>query len=338
MTHGLTGAGVVVPGEQEHEIAIRAAALEPELALPGSVLGAMLVRHVAIASIRVERAMRHESALAAERMRRAGDVYNDERQRMAELILAQISLDPATARRRLMAAPEGIDVLTKRLRELLEKAEPQTYVAWDEAEGNELDHCLGFKPGQAPMSRVGMLTRGIMYDHWVGLDPAEFADKTPEGRVLWAIGSIHAIITAELTTLEAHRATLDPARPEQGRAEAPERSLIDLEKEGLALRRYANAAERTIAQLLKELRLIRYEAQLKAMPPAEATETLTTMLTEIPALKDVRSELASFGSPPQSPARPASRATIESMLADPPPSFVPITVGRTPGRPRPPGS
>jgi len=228
LKHGLTGRGVVIPGEDEHEVALRVAALEDQLVPEGDILTALLVRQVAIASIRVERAYRHETALAAERMRRAADVYDDDRKAMAEQILGEIKLDPVTARRRLLAAPEGVDALLGRLRALREQAEPRSFVAWDDAEGVELDLCLGCRPGQAPLSRVGLLTRGIVYDFWEGLDPAEHAHLDFAARLHWAVGAIHTLITAEITHLEAHRASLDPERPEKGRAEAAERSLLDL--------------------------------------------------------------------------------------------------------------
>ena len=67
LKHGLTGGGVVVPGEDEHEVTIRVAALETQLVPEGDVMAALMVRQVAMASIRSECAFRHETAQAAER-------------------------------------------------------------------------------------------------------------------------------------------------------------------------------------------------------------------------------------------------------------------------------
>ncbi len=50
LKHGLTGAGVVIPGEDEHEVAIRVAALEGQLVGEGDVLGTNPVRHGVCAS------------------------------------------------------------------------------------------------------------------------------------------------------------------------------------------------------------------------------------------------------------------------------------------------
>ena len=337
LKHGLTGRGVVIPGEDEHEVALRVAALEDQLVPEGDILAALLVRQVAIASIRVERAYRHETALAAERMRRAADVYDDGRKALAEEILGEIGLDPATARRRLMAAPEGVDALLGRLRALREKAEPRSFVAWDDAEGVELDLCLGCKPAQVPASRVGMLTRGIVYDLWEGLDPAEHAHLDFEARLHWAAGEIHALITAEITHLEAHRASLDPERFEKGRAEAAERSLLDLGADGTALRRYAGASERSMLKLLKELREIRREAESKAADPAKLKEALMAPATATKLLvkQELGAELASFCPSPTRHRRPEPGAPKVSVLADGTSSYVPISVGLAPPSPAP---
>ena len=330
LKHGLTGRGVVIPGEDEHEVALRVAALEDQLVPEGDILAALLVRQVAIASIRVERAYRHETALAAERMRRAADVYDDGRKVLAEEILGEIGLDPVTARRRLMAAPEGVDALLGRLRALREKAEPRSFVAWDDVEGVELDLCLGCKPGRAPASRVQLLTRGIVYDRWEGLDPAEHAHLDFEARLHWAVGEIRTLITAEIAHLEAHRATLDPERPEKGRAEAAERSLLDLGADGTALRRYAGASERSMLKLLKELREMRREAESQAADPAKLNEALTAAAattTELPMEKGLRTDLASFCSSPTRHRRPGPDAAKVSILTDGKSSYVPISVG-----------
>ncbi len=338
LKHGLTGAGVVIPGEDEHEVANRVAALEGQLLPDGDYLGTLLVRQVAIATIRAERAYRHETAIAAERMRRAGDVFDDARLVLAREILADLHVDPVTTRRRLVAAPEGIAALVERLGALRAKAESEGFIAWDDGEGKELDLCMGQPPGQSPLSRGALLTRGIVYDHWVGLDPTEFAGLSAADRLHWAVGEIRLIIDGELANLEAQRATLDTNRAAQSRAEASERTMLDLGTPGMAIRRYAGAAERTILKMLKELRIMRYEAQLKALPPAEAAEALTTMVAEMPALKEVRDELASFCPSPRPESRPGRRAMLESMVADPTPSVVPIRVGRGPDQPGAPPS
>ena len=312
LKHGLTGGGVVIPGEDEQEVGVRVAALEAQLVPEGDVLAALLVRQVAIASIRSERAFRHETALTAERMRKAADVYDDERLTRVQQMLGEISLDPVTVRRRLLAAPEGVDALIGRLGALRVRTESTRHVAWDEEEGTELELCLGHKPGQTPLSRSALLTRGIAFDHWVGLDPADFEGMTFEARLFWAVAEVQGIIDGEIRDLEAHRAALDTTRRDRGRAEAAERSLLDLGKEGTALRRYAGAAERTIFKVLQELRSHRAEAN----PITPTAEVVTATLTEMSSNQRVMAESASFCPATSRRSDSAPRPAVGSVQVD----------------------
>ena len=338
LKHVMTGGGVVIAGEDEHEVAVREAQLGAELAPEGDAVALVLVRQMAIASIRSERAFRHETALAAERMRRAVDVFDDGRRSTADEILADLPIDPATCRRRLMTAPEGIAVLVGRLRGLAERAAPRDHVAWDEAEGAELDRCLGWRPEADLKSRVGLLTRGIVYDLWVGIDPTELGDRTAEGRVLWALDEVQAIIAAELATLEAHRATLDPAPVDRSRAEAPERALLDLGKDGTALRRYAGAAERMVFRSLAMLRQMRREAQLAATEPTGLARAMTPPTPPQTHINhQVPTESASFGPAPRSSVWAGTEGAGSLIPAGPIGADLAFTIGRAPRRSAPTG-
>ena len=344
LKHGMTGAGVVIPGEDEHEVAVRVAALEAQLVPEGDVLAALLVRQVAVASIRIERAFRHETGLAAERMRKAADVFDDERLTRAQQILGEIELDPVTVRRRLLVAPEGVAALIGRLQALRVQTDTTRFLAWDEGEGKELDQILGHRPGQAPLSRGALLTRGIAYDHWVGIDPAEFAEMDSPTRLLWAVGEVRKVIDAEIVALEEHRAKLDITRRDRDRAEAGERALLDLGKDGIELRRYAGAAERTMLKVLQELRLARAEAQertLAAAPtpgsgtdpiPVSRAEVIRVSVTEPPVRPEFGGELGSFCSEPLGELRPGSRGTVGPVAADFGASLASFAVGRGPDR------
>ena len=332
LKHGLTGGGVVIAGEDEHEVAIRVSALEAQLVPEGDVLGALMVRQVAISSIRIERAFRNETALAAERMRRAEVVFDDERLVLVQAILGDMSIDPITCRRRLLMATEGIDAMIVRLRALREQTDTSRIVLWDVPEGNELDQLLGKKPGLVPLSRVEMLTRGIAYDHWVGIDPAEFEGMEFEPRLHWAVAEVKKIIDGEIKNLETIRANLDTTRADRGRAEAGERALLDLGKEGIALRRYAGAAERTMLKVLQEMRLTRAEMQAREVSPAATAEVMQVSLTETSARSVIRGESASFCTEPRERPRPGSRGFVEVMEADPKSSFAAFSVGRGPDR------
>ena len=329
LKQGLTGDGVVIPGEDEGEVSIREAAFRDQLVDEGDALGGALVRQMAIASIRVERAFRQETALAAERMRKAPEIFDDERQVLAQQLMGEIAADPVTIRRRLIAAPEGVDALVVRLRALREQTVSTRTITWDESEGKELDQILGNLPGQVPLSRGALLTRGIAFDHWLGLDEAEFAEMDFTTRLNWAVSEVGKIIDAEIVFLLRHRASLDTTRRDRDRAEAAERQLLDLGKDGIALRRYAGAAERSMLKMLQELRLARAEAQDKAIATATQVEPTQAKTIEVVARLEVAGKSGSFCTTPGDRSPLGSRGMFE---ADPGVSFAPITIGRAPDR------
>ena len=333
LKHGLTGGGVVIPGEDEGEVAIREAAFREQLVDEGDALGGALVRQMAIASIRVERAFRFETAQAAARMRKAPELFDDARLVLTQEILSGIAIDPVTIRRRLLVAPEGVDALIERLRSLRGQTDTTRIVAWDQEEGKELDQILGNRPGQVPLSRAALLTQGIAFDHWLGLDPTEFAEMDFTTRLHWAVGEVGKIIDAEIQFLQQHRAKLDTTRRDRDRAEAAERALLDLSKDGIALRRYAGAAERSMLKMLQELRLARAEAQERAVAAALEPEPTPVKTIEVVASPSVAKKSGSFCTEPLNLSRPGPWGAIGSISADPDVSFAPVTIGRTPGRP-----
>ena len=338
LKHGLTGGGVVIPGEDEQEVTIRAAALKEQLVADGDVLGGAMVRQIAIASIRVERAFRYETAMTAERMRKAPEVFDDGRLVLVQQILGEIEIDPVTIRRRLLAVPEGIDALIGRLRALRAQTESTRLIAWEEEEGKELDQLLGNRPGQTPLSRVGLLTRGIALDHWLGLDPAEFAELDFQTRLHWAVGEVRQIIDAEIEALAQLRASLDTTRRDRDRAEAAERQLLDLSKDGIALRRYAGAAERSMLKMLQELRLARAEAKIPPPAPARAVEASRPIVTEPLPRREVRDESGSFCAGPRERSRVTSRGVMESVGVDSQASIASFSAARAPDRAGPGGA
>ena len=151
--------------------------------------------------------------------------------------------------------------------------------------------------------------------------------------MLWAVGEVGAIIAAEVARLEAYRATLDPARVEKGRAEAAERSLLDLGKEGTALRRYAGAAERAVFKAIGEIRVRRAEIATRAAEPGAMTEVLATATTtQTPHLTEFAGKSASFCPAPGPLPSPRPGGAAGSILDELGSAYVPIAAGRSPRR------
>ena len=134
-----------------------------------------------------------------------------------------------------------------------------------------------------------------------------------EVRLNWAVAEVQGIIDGAIRDLAACRASLDTTQRDRGRAEAAERSLLDLGPQGTALRRYAGAAERTMFKTLQELRSHRAEVQPATSIPAEA---LTATLTEIPTNREVTVESASFCPEPVRRADPSPPPVIGSVRTD----------------------
>ena len=184
--------------------------------------------------------------------------------------------------------------------------EAARYIAWDAEEGKELDEILGNKPEQGSRSRVDILTKGIASNHWVGLDPTDFAELSDEERTHWAVAEVGKIIDEATRNLATTRANLDTSSADRSRAEA---------------------AERTMFKTLGELRLLHAETSVQDSTPTPAPSVMKLNLTETLVLSEVPSELASFCTEPRSWPRPGSRVRDIPVFVDPNSSFASFAVG-----------
>ena len=239
LKHGLTGAGVVIPGEDEGEVARRAEGLGDELAPGGGMMAGILVRRLAALSVRAERSVRHETAATADRVRGAASAFDEGRHAEADHLFETLEQTPATNHRRLLRMPEGVDRLMGGLRKL-------------EINAGRLE----------PDAVVDPLLAGRL---------AILSGQEPELAPAWAtVADLIQGISAELARLEAHRETLDLDDLAQSRAEAGERALLDPGPEASRLRSYEAATERSIFRLVRDLRTLRSEANATAAARPEA--------------------------------------------------------------------
>ena len=117
LKHGLTGQGVVVPDEDAAEIAARFEQFQAELAGDGSATTRFLAERLAVLSVRLDRSVRHEFAATAERVRRAGEAFDQ----------AQSAIPETGAP--VVAAETGVDRRTEAQRLALVAADPATLLA-----------------------------------------------------------------------------------------------------------------------------------------------------------------------------------------------------------------
>ena len=283
LTHGLTGRGVVIPGEDAPEVDRRMTQLVRELAGDGSASSVLLAQRVAVLSVRLERSVRHESAVTSERIQQADADFVAGRQEEARRLFEA----GPTRRAELLEWPEGVDLILGALGNLRAVAIDPTPERWTEAEGGELARCLG----------VGEDLLGGEIDSIVGR------------------------IDAEVARLEAHRATLDHAAVAAGRAAAADRVLVGDDPATLRARKYEAATERGLFRILKEIRESRKSdsSSVSAEIPAELARNLAATRAELqrlgegvaPPLPPIPSpSLGSFFPEPLAPTIATAAASI----------------------------
>ena len=317
LKHGMTGAGVVIPGEDQFLVAERFEDLAAKFAPDDDPFALVLAQKAAMLWVRGERCYRHDVAATAERVRNAGAAFDETRRTEADHLFETISASPATNVRRLWAMPEGVDLLLGEYRKLRDIAGRGT---WTTDHAGYLDHCMGHRPKAVSRSRCEVLDRAIQgkFDE---LRPEDGAGLDPVARARWAKGEMVRLIDAEIALLEAHRGTLDLEAIAISRAEAGERALIATSPEALLDRKYEAATERALFRALHELKQIRRERDRKPKPtPPVMPQSQPTPPDPFPNWADLAPELASFW-PDLTPV----------VL---PPDFVPIPVTSPEPEPR----
>jgi hypothetical protein len=269
LKHGLTGSGVVVQDQDAAEVEARNQALQAELA-PQSTMGAILVRQMALLSVRMERGAKQELAAIAVRVRHAADDFDEQRIDRAEQLLEQIGDDPRGNLRRLKKMPEGVIRLGRAWKDLRADLAREPKPTWTASHLVRAAHLIGLREEDARGSRLGALSRAVWGD-FEALADNEGRGLDDDARRAWARTKLLERIDAEVAGLEAHLETLDFEMIEQDRAEAGDRALFDPSREAALARRYEAEARRGFFQALKEFRRVEAEAaereDVAASPP-----------------------------------------------------------------------
>ena len=257
LKHGLTGAGVALPGEDAAAVEERFLGLQEELA-PQTILGVYFAHQVALMTVRTQRAARQESAALASRIVHAEATWDEQRAAEADHLMGWIGVEPVAYRRKLVATPEGCDRLILALGALQDELR-KPVVEWDFNHTSKLEAYCGRRESDLPRSRGFNLARAIGGD-FSKLDlaeiPGHLADS-PEGtRRNWACDQMEETIQAEIEVIQAHRATLDHAGLALDRAGSKERALFDPGKEATLARKYEAAAARELYRALREYRAV----------------------------------------------------------------------------------
>ena len=267
LKHGLTGAGIALPTDDEAEVARRFEALEAEMN-PRSELARMLVGRVATLSLRMEHCVEHEAKCSAHRMRHAAGAFDDQRLAEVEKTLSWIATEPATHARRLRSTPEGIDRVMECLEKLKADLDHAEGARWDWTYCETLHHLMGHRRLEVPVTRVRALTEAIA-GNFKHLDSAEGAGLPDFDRQCWAAGALVKLIGEEIEELKALREGLDHETIALDRAEAPHRAMFDHSPASNLLRKYEATAERGFFRALREFREVQAETPGPTIPPDE---------------------------------------------------------------------
>lgn len=351
LQHGLAAA-VLLPTEDEGELARRVAYFQDSLAEDGDGMALLMAERIGYLSLRLKRCFERESAVGAFQAREAADAHDEERRATADHILDYIANAPATGRRRLLAMPEGVDLLLQKLADLRAVAVDGL---WTQYDGYKLDHYTGRRPSEAPASRCNALSDLLARGDAAGLRADEVAAVPPDRRREWAHAEIIKLIDAEVARLHAHRPTLDHERFARNRAEACRRAAPGSDKTQALAHRYEAAADLALDRAFRQLDAYRRDRRRAALEEraAYAAETSNRYADEplehlaAPALAPaappagldppapappapVAAGLASFGEGEAPPRRPADASEFAIGKPPAPPAADPGTAPKPP--------
>jgi len=289
-------------------------------------MGGVLVKRVAMLSVRLDRSYRREAASTSARVLGAEAAFDDARKADAEHLLRWIAAEPATNARRLMATPEGVDALIAEWERMKLDLENPHGTQWTYSHYQHADNLHGSVSGQIQASHYMAWTMALNgnYDHII---LERLAGLDDQARRDLALSRLIELVAADLARLKEHRATMDTRGVDAQRALAAEIALFDPSKEATLARKYEAATERGLYRALKELREVEAAGDMSLPGPDETA----------PEPIDEPGALASFL---PDPGRSQGGASEPFPAVDfpPPPAppgggFVPITVGRPPAGP-----
>ena len=310
LKHGLTGAGIALPGEDAAAIEAMFLQAQEEFA-PTTLAGMKLVRDVAALWVRQDRARQYEARALAARARRASIDFDQARSDRADWLLDNIEANPRAYRRALMAMPEGVDRLVDGMAMLLDDLNGAAAV-WTPAHHKRLDAIFGYRVADLPVNRPTRFSRAVMGDY-SAIGVAEIADVPAEERLAWAIEHLLDVIGAEVARLAEHRATIDPIRLAADRDDAIALESLNPGKDGALAQRYLAAAARDLSRALRDLHHVEScygtETDPIADPDPEVEADPTPENGSDPVVPEsVAPPLASFGgsTPVAPPAAPGA--------------------------------
>ena len=249
--HGLTGAGVALPSEDAALVEQRFLTLQEEM-VPSNLASHLLIRQMALSSVRIERAAQQESAALASKVRNAAFEFDLARLKEVDRLFEEIEACPGDYRRRLLAQPEGVDKLIEAFASARDQLRTKAYLCWDREGNKRIEALWGGTFGSFPFTRTDTLMAALR-DEFVNMTESELAEhRGKKERREFARVELIRLIELELTKLATIRANLNLEALEQDRAGAADRALFDPEPAAILARKYEAAATRSFFRALRD--------------------------------------------------------------------------------------
>ena len=253
--HGLSGAGIALATEDAAAVAERFDVLRAEMGAD-TMLQVILVKQVALMSVRLDRAALQEAAALSTRVRHA--VADFDRARGEDLTGAIAALEAGSGAERdgLLGSSAGLDHLIGGLTAIKTALIDRDPAVWTHAVGPRLEAYLGHEANPSAPARTIALFLATMGD-FRQLDPVEMAPHHRATWCRWAQAQLVATIDAEVAHLAALRSHLTEDDAEiiaLDRSEAQARALFDPSHEAHLARRYEAEARRAFFRSLREFR------------------------------------------------------------------------------------
>jgi hypothetical protein len=314
--HGLTGAGLALPVEDQAQVEARFQALGEDLGLVDEA-DRLLGQRVALLSLRLERCARYEVAALSEAIRTAQADYDDERRRQVEDAIKRLPDEPMTSVRRLARSPEGLDWMIGAWEELGRDLTQLNH--WQFAQVVRGEHLQGRRTDEPCSSRINALA-SAMTGNFRLMDPLGVKSPTDpavvQARQEAAKAELIELIRGEVERLRALRAALPWEDMARSRAEAPLRRLFDPSHEATLLRRYETAAAREMHKILAQFD--RPVTDPESEKPV-ATEEMAKTCEEVASFRNPEESDPTGPETPavEGPITPTTRAEVPPRTPDP---------------------
>jgi hypothetical protein len=317
LKHGLAGAGVVLPEDEDKAVERRKVEWHSAFR-PGNVFEEWLTEQIVVASVQIDRCQHQERALRAELAVRASTSWDDDRRLAAEILAGGLARKPAMVAIQLRQTSQGCDWLIDRWIQLglaLERSGQ-----WTNAEGSLALDLLG----TAPDLRDGPTT----------LDPPPGDDPRS-----W----LATLVVAEIEKLQKAQETDLADRDARDRAAAELGLELETPRPLSRLRRYEAACHRRLKWALTQIRRGKSSTSQADPAPASAPfdarlvreveedplrvstlEEETAWLEGLAEMTGLVPDLSLVPEPSPTPAAPSSQPDPSTEIRlDPPPDRPP---------------